>query len=143
VNYSLYDDEAKSIVVDSMGDIIVTGFDSSPGKPSYEWNIMKFKSIVCSNGRIDSPYENCESDNDCASWQKCYLPSESNPCNCYDLSPSGCSYYDNCNEFNGCESNMLDCSNPNDICNNNYCKNAPRLTCLDENSFPHVLWVCS
>jgi hypothetical protein len=45
VNYSLYDDEAKSIVVDSMGDIIVTGFDSSPGKTSYEWNIMKF--VTC------------------------------------------------------------------------------------------------
>jgi hypothetical protein len=28
-----------------MGDIIVTGFDSSPGKTSYEWNIMKF--VTC------------------------------------------------------------------------------------------------
>jgi hypothetical protein len=45
-NFSLYDDEAKSVAIDrNSNDIVVTGFDSSQGAVNYQWRIMKFRSL--------------------------------------------------------------------------------------------------
>jgi hypothetical protein len=131
IDFSIREDYAKSVATDSDNNIIVVGFDNSPYVTSnnYQWRIMKFKKY-------------CESDDDCECWQKCALPP--NPTykpyyGCYSLrTKNSCNYLDNCDK---CNMNDPFCINPDDLCYNDYCWNAPKRTCEDDTALCHVLFV--
>ena len=96
-NPSSSSDQAKSVVVDHNNDIIIGGYVTFLNPNNYGWRIMKFKSIMCGNGRIESPDEECDISDwgTCQAWEDC----DTSTCQCYSLLPQtgGCTFFDNCN----------------------------------------------
>jgi hypothetical protein len=120
-NISNRNDQAKAVAIDKNDDsMVAVGFDNLQGY--LEWRIIKFDA-------------GCLSNDDCACWQKCDIPNRK----CYSLrSATACFYLDNCDN---CNMNDPFCINPDDLCYNNYCWNAPRITCIDDTALCHVLFV--
>ena len=88
-------DQPRSVAIDNKDDIVVVGSDS-PSEGNLQWRVMKFKSIRCGNGRVESPYEDCDISDwgTCQAWEDC----DTSTCQCYSLLPQtgGCTFFDNC-----------------------------------------------
>ncbi|MDI6826810.1 MAG: hypothetical protein QMD36_06575, partial [Candidatus Aenigmarchaeota archaeon] len=99
----------RGVAVDSNDNIIVVGYDNSPGNP--QWRIMKFyEPAVCGDGNYEPlKGEECDwsvGDDPCPHYAYCNIS-----CQCHDFRPemSGCDYYDYC--ING-----TDATNPTESC---------------------------
>ncbi|MCX6822012.1 MAG: hypothetical protein NTW30_04515 [Candidatus Aenigmarchaeota archaeon] len=139
-NPSPSSDQTRSVVVDHNNDIIIGGYVTLLNPNNYAWRIMKFKSVRCGNGRIESTDEECDymASNPhapCQPFERC-----DNTCQCVDFRPNmfGCRYFDYCE-------NGLAPNDPTTLCSSNwdyYCHTEdPSLVTLIQGLCEDSTWV--